>query len=133
MLLLIYQVVVRDTKKGHRMANAIKFLGIEEVLMVCQFCGKKEIGKAYVFQDLDTGVIVRYGSHCARKALGYSASKINALMAEKRSQIISKWQKALSEIGKQITLVKTSAEFEILQNKKVEMITEYRAEEALYF
>ena len=52
----------------------VKFLGIEEIEMVCQFCGKKEIGKAFTFLDLETGNIVRYGSQCAKKALGFSTS-----------------------------------------------------------
>ena len=52
----------------------VKFLGIEEVEMVCQFCGKKEIGMAFAFLDLETGNVVRYGSQCAKKALGFSTS-----------------------------------------------------------
>ena len=52
----------------------VKFLGIEEIEMVCQFCNKKEIGKAFAFLDLDTGNVVHYGSQCAKKALGFSTS-----------------------------------------------------------
>jgi len=58
----------------------VKFLGIEEIEMVCQFCNKKEIGKAFTFLDLDTLNIVRFGSQCAKKALGFST---NARMGKK--------------------------------------------------
>lgn len=68
----------------------VKFLGIEEVEMVCQFCGKKEIGRAFVFLDLETGNFVRYGSQCAKKALGFSTK---AKMGEKlRRDIESDFQ-----------------------------------------
>ena len=58
----------------------VKFLGIEEIEMVCQFCNKKEIGRAFTFIDLDTLNIVRFGSQCAKKALGFST---NAKMGKK--------------------------------------------------
>ena len=52
----------------------VKFLGIEEIEMVCQFCNKKEIGRAFAFIDLDTGNIIHFGSQCAKKALGFSTN-----------------------------------------------------------
>ena len=73
----------------------VKFLGIEEIEMVCQFCGKKEIGKAFAFLDLETGNVVRFGSQCAKKALGFSTK---SKMGEKlRSDIEKDFQEGCNK------------------------------------
>ena len=113
--------------------NEVKFLGIEEIEMVCQFCGKREIGKAFVFQDLETGNIVRYGSQCSKKALGYSTSKMNAIKAQKKAEIIAKWQKIISDISKEIANVSTDAEYVALSIKKREAMVNALAEEKKYW
>ena len=76
----------------------VVFLGIEEIEMVCQFCNKKEIGKAFAFRDLDTGNVVHFGSQCAKKALGFSTS---SKMGKKlRSDIESTFQNDCNEARK---------------------------------
>jgi hypothetical protein len=63
----------------------LMFMGIEECEMVCEFCNKKEIGRAFVFRNMETLDYVRYGSQCARKALGFSS---NAKLGKKIRQDI---------------------------------------------
>ncbi len=76
----------------------VMFLGIEEVEMVCQFCNKKEIGRAFTFRDLETGDIIRFGSQCAKKALGFSTS---SKMGKKlRADIESTFQSECNEARK---------------------------------
>jgi hypothetical protein len=93
----------------------VKFLGIEEIEMVCQFCGKKEIGRAFCFLDLETGNVIRFGSQCAKKALGFST---NSKMGKKlRADIESTFQADCMASRKAIGYNK-AVEYEIYQKSQ---------------
>jgi hypothetical protein len=76
--------------------NKYQLLGIEEVEMTCEFCNKQHIGKAYTFRNSETGDVVRYGSTCAKKALGLTASKLDSMKASIKAQITFKYQDLIS-------------------------------------
>jgi hypothetical protein len=77
--------------------NRYKLLGIEEIEMTCEFCKKQHIGKAYTFIDCESGHTVRYGSTCAKKALGLTASKLDSMKAQFRNDIVAHYQDLISK------------------------------------
>lgn len=53
-----------------------ELLGKEEVDCICDFCGTKEIGTAFVVKDLENGRVLKFGSTCIKKALQITTSEI---------------------------------------------------------
>ena len=64
-----------------------EFLGQEEITCICDFCGKKEIGKAFIVRDLETGSILYFGSYCIKKALQITMSDIRKEFTNKIEEI----------------------------------------------
>ncbi len=46
-----------------------KIIGITDDSHICECCGKKNLKKVVVMENIDTGSIVRYGTDCAAKAM----------------------------------------------------------------
>lgn len=56
---------------------SFKIIGITDETTVCETCGKTNLKKVVVLENLDTGEIVRYGTDCAAKAMGTKKSIID--------------------------------------------------------
>jgi hypothetical protein len=59
------------------MTNTITFkmIGITDETTVCECCGKTNLKKVVVLENINTGEIVRYGVDCAAKAQGTKTAK----------------------------------------------------------
>ena len=55
-----------------------KFLGTEQIDCICDFCGRQEIAKAFIVEDLENGRILKFGSTCIKKALDITMPEIKA-------------------------------------------------------
>ena len=55
-----------------------KFLGTENIDCICDYCGKQEISKAFIVEDLENGRILKFGSTCIKKALDITMPEIKA-------------------------------------------------------
>lgn len=59
-----------------------KIIGITDETTVCECCGKSNLKKVVVMENIDTGEIVRYGVDCAARARG-NGNKFNTKEAKK--------------------------------------------------
>jgi hypothetical protein len=55
-----------------------KFLGTENIDCICDYCGRQEISKAFIVEDLENGRILKFGSTCIKKALDITMPEIKA-------------------------------------------------------
>ena len=53
-----------------------RFLGMEEMDCICDFCGRRQITKAFIVEDLENGRILKIGSTCIKKALNITMREI---------------------------------------------------------
>lgn len=49
--------------------TAFKIIGITDETHICECCGKKNLKKVVVMENIATGAIVRYGTDCASKTM----------------------------------------------------------------
>lgn len=77
------------------MIGKYKLLGTEDMEWVCDFCGKKEISVCYTVEDTQTGMILRFGSSCIRKALKIGRSDLSKEIKIIKSSIQDKYRKLI--------------------------------------
>jgi len=58
--------------------KAFKFLGFNDDQCSCDVCGKEELKGTYALEDYTNGDIIRAGSVCGARMLGWSVKEFNA-------------------------------------------------------
>jgi hypothetical protein len=60
----------------------IKVIGISMNVTTCECCGKEDLSKTVKIQDLESGIVMHFGTTCAAKANKYD-NAVAAAKAEK--------------------------------------------------
>jgi hypothetical protein len=58
-------------------AQTFKIIGVTDDTTVCEKCGKSNLKKVVVMENILTGEIVRYGTDCAGRAMGIKKSVVD--------------------------------------------------------
>lgn len=73
-------------------AATFKILGITDDTTVCEHCGKKNLKRVVVLENITTGEIVRMGTDCAARAM--KTKKSNVDIEFDLIAMIQRWLKA---------------------------------------
>lgn len=71
--------------------TAFKVIGITDETSVCECCGKSNLKKVVVLENINTGEIVRYGVDCAAKARGTKTAKKEIEFEVETRTMVARW------------------------------------------
>ena len=57
--------------------TTFKIIGVTDDSCVCEKCGKTNLKKVVVLENMETGEIVRYGTDCASRAMGVKKATVD--------------------------------------------------------
>lgn len=81
-------------RQGIGANDMFKMIGITDETNVCECCGKSNLKRVVVLEDIDTGSIVRYGCDCAARAMSVKGATVKTDNLDWRYKTISyvrKW------------------------------------------
>lgn len=73
------------------MTATFKIIGITDETTVCECCGKSNLKKVVVLENVETGEIVRYGVDCAAKARGTKTAKKEIEFEFETRAMVARW------------------------------------------
>lgn len=84
-------------------AQTFKIIGVTDETTVCEHCGKTNLKKVVVLENLETGEIVRYGTDCAAKAMKTAKKTVDY-----EFEMISMIKRWVANLGVEKTLIALS-------------------------